>query len=72
MALITGTPKRISVLGETVKMAEVAFMAIHKNLRKKKLAQVLMKEMQRRMRLNGLNQAIYSGPEANPTPFTSV
>lgn len=42
MALIFGTPKRLIIQGETVKIAEINFLAIHKNLRGKKMAQVMI------------------------------
>lgn len=72
MATICGSPKRIVVQGETVKMAEVNFLAVHKALRKKKLAQVMIQEMLRRCRINGLNQQFYTSPDPAPTPFLAI
>jgi glycylpeptide N-tetradecanoyltransferase len=72
MAVITGTPKRIQVQGETVKMVEANYLAVHKSLRGKRLAQIMIQELMRRTRLNGLNQGFYTSPDPYPTPFLSV
>jgi len=37
MAIMLGSPKKIVVQGETVKMTEINFLAVHKALRGKKL-----------------------------------
>ena len=40
MACIMGVPKKMSVLGKVFKVNEVNFLAVHKKLRSKRLAQV--------------------------------
>ena len=72
MAIIFGTPKKIVVQGESVKMAEANFLSVHKALRGKRLAQVMIQELMRRERLNGIMQAFYTSPDPYPTPFISV
>lgn len=53
MACIMGTPKKIVINKETVKVADANFLAVHKSLRGKKMAQILIQEMMRRSRLAG-------------------
>lgn len=72
MAAITGTPKRIQVLGETVKVAQGDFLAVHKALRGKRLAQIMIQELMRRARVQGIMQGFYTSPDAYPTPFCTV
>jgi acylphosphatase len=69
MAVITGTPKRMTVFKETVKLIEGNFLTVHKALRKKKLASVMMDELARRKRLLGYKQAFFTSPDPYPTPF---
>ena len=72
MAVVTGTPKRMVVMKETVKLIEGNFLAVHKSLRGKKLAQVMIEELGRRKRLLGYKQAFFTSPDPYPTPFQSV
>lgn len=53
MASIMGVPKKLSVLGQVMKVCEVNFLAVHKKLRSKRLAQVCIQEMMRRKRKLG-------------------
>ncbi|KAG2299549.1 hypothetical protein Bca52824_036021 [Brassica carinata] len=45
VAFISGVPARIRVRGEVVKMAEINFLCVHKKLRSKRLAPVMIKEV---------------------------
>ena len=72
MATIVGIPKKVVINGETVKTAEVNFLAVHRSLRGKRLAQVMIIEMMRRKRLHGLMTAFYTAHHAQPTPFCTV
>lgn len=38
LACIFGIPKNVVVLGKTIKMVEVNFLAVHRNLRAKRMA----------------------------------
>lgn len=51
LAFISGTPVKTKVNDQTVKMAEINYLCVHKQLRKKKLAPVLIKEITRRVNL---------------------
>lgn len=50
-AFISALPSKVSVNGDVKKMAQVNFMCIHKKLRQKRLAPVLIKEITRRVNL---------------------
>lgn len=69
---ITGIPVEMSVNGKTVQMTEINFLCVHKNLRAKRLAPVLIKEITRRVNLTNVWQAIYTAGVTIPTPFTGA
>ncbi|XWS12096.1 hypothetical protein CRYUN_Cryun37aG0061000 [Craigia yunnanensis] len=52
-------------------MAEVNFLCVHKKLRSKRLAPVLIKEVTRRVHLENIWQAAYTAGIVIPTPVTS-
>ena len=54
-----------------VPMAEINFLCIHKKLRSKRLAPVLIKEVTRRVNLEGVWQAAYTAGIVIPTPVAS-
>ena len=58
MALITGVPARVRVYDEERDMVEVNFLCVHKKLRSKRLAPVLIKEITRRVNRAGTFQAV--------------
>jgi len=53
----------------TFTSAEVNFLCVHKKLRSKRLAPVLIKEVTRRVNLTNVWQAIYTGGVVIPTPI---
>jgi glycylpeptide N-tetradecanoyltransferase len=67
-ALITAIPASISVHGVVSKMAEINFLCVHKKLRSKRLAPVLIKEVTRRVNLQGRWQAVYTAGAMLPRP----
>lgn len=71
VAFITGVPARIRVRDEVVKMAEVNFLCVHKKLRSKRLAPVMIKEVTRRVHLENMWQAAYTAGVVLPTPITT-
>ncbi|CAN1788662.1 Glycylpeptide N-tetradecanoyltransferase 1, partial [Linum perenne] len=71
VAFITGIPTRIRVRDEVVKMAEVNFLCLHKKLRTKRLAPVMIKEVTRRVHLENIWQAAYTAGVVLPTPVTT-
>ena len=60
MALITGVPAKVRVYEEEKDMVEVNFLCVHKKLRSKRLAPVLIKEITRRVNHTGVFQAVYT------------
>ena len=67
--------KRVIALKATDKpmpMCEINFLCVHKNLRDKRLAPILIKEVTRRVNLTGVFQALYTSGQVLPTPFASV
>ncbi|KAK9734481.1 hypothetical protein RND81_04G142800 [Saponaria officinalis] len=71
VAFITGVPARIRVRGEVVSMAEVNFLCVHKKLRSKRLAPVMIKEVTRRVHLENIWQAAYTAGVVIPTPVAT-
>lgn len=53
----------------TIKTAEINFLVTHKKLRSKRLAPVLIKEVTRRVNLQGVWQAVYTAGVVLPTPI---
>lgn len=70
LAFIAGIPVTTKVNGKLVKMCEINYLCVHKKLRAKKLAPVLIKEITRRVNCTGVWQAIYTAGATIPTPFS--
>ncbi|KAF3439630.1 hypothetical protein FNV43_RR17908 [Rhamnella rubrinervis] len=71
VAFITGVPARIRVRDAFVKMAEINFLCVHKKLRSKRLAPVMIKEVTRRVHLENIWQAAYTAGVVLPTPIAT-
>ncbi|GAB2222266.1 hypothetical protein Droror1_Dr00013473 [Drosera rotundifolia] len=71
VAFITGIPARIRVRDDVVTMAEVNFLCVHKKLRSKRLAPVMIKEVTRRVHLENIWQAAYTAGVVLPTPVAT-
>ncbi|RZC00722.1 Glycylpeptide N-tetradecanoyltransferase 1 isoform B [Glycine soja] len=71
VAFITGVPARIRVHDEVVHMAEINFLCVHKKLRTKRLAPVMIKEVTRRVHLENMWQAAYTAGVVLPTPIAT-
>ena len=56
---ITGIPADMRVRGRSIHMAEINFLCVHKKLRDKRLAPVLIKEVTRRINRRDVWQAAY-------------
>lgn len=69
VGFISGIPIDISINGKVVKMAEVNFLCVHKTLRSKRLAPVLIKEITRRVNLHNIWQAFYTAGVYLPKPL---
>ncbi|KAL3743453.1 hypothetical protein ACJRO7_018705 [Eucalyptus globulus] len=71
VAFIAGVPARIRVRDNVVAMAEINFLCVHKKLRSKRLAPVMIKEVTRRVHLENIWQAAYTAGVVLPTPISS-
>lgn len=60
VGFISGIPVQIKVHDTFKRMAEINFLCVHKKLRNKRLAPVLIKEITRRINLEGVWQAVYT------------
>ena len=70
--LITGIPVHMNINGSVVMCAEINFLCVHKDLRTKRLAPVLIKEITRRVNRCNIWQAVYTSGTTIPTPFTGA
>lgn len=71
VASIAGIPVTLWVRGQKINVSEINFLAIHRKLRNKRLAPVLIKEVTRRCYLAGIYQALYTAGTMLPTPVTT-
>ena len=55
-----------------MKMAEINFLCVHKSLRAKRLATVLIKEVTRRVNLHDIWQAVYTAGVLIPLPISKT
>lgn len=69
---ISGIPVHTKVRANDVTMAEINFLCVHKSLRTKRLATVLIKEVTRRVNLLNIWQAIYTAGVLIPLPIAKT
>mmetsp|Transcript_14716 Transcript_14716/g.16848 ORF Transcript_14716/g.16848 Transcript_14716/m.16848 type:complete len:435 (+) Transcript_14716:154-1458(+) len=73
VAFISGVPATIRVReADPTSMVEINFLCVHKKLRSKRLAPVLIKEITRRVNLTGVFQAVYTAGVVLPGSVASV
>ncbi|KAI5809768.1 acyl-CoA N-acyltransferase [Peziza echinospora] len=70
-AFISGIPVNIRVRGETLRCPEINFLCVHKKLRSKRLAPVLIKEITRRCNLEQIYAAVFTAGVILPRPVAS-
>lgn len=71
VAFISAIPSTIRVREHQKPMVEINFLCVHKKLRSKRLAPVLIKEITRRVHLTGVFQAVYTAGVLLPKPVSS-
>jgi glycylpeptide N-tetradecanoyltransferase len=71
IAFISAIPAHIRVYDKQVKVVEINFLCVHKKLRSKRLAPVLIREITRRVNLTGIFQAVYTAGVVLPKPVTT-
>jgi len=68
VGFISAVPASISTYKKIVKMVEINFLCVHKKLRAKRVAPVLIREITRRVNCQGLFQAVYTAGVVLPKP----
>ncbi|KAG1905880.1 N-myristoyl transferase [Suillus fuscotomentosus] len=71
VAFISGVPVTLRVRGNVFRACEINYLCVHKKLRSKRLAPVLIKEVTRQVNLTGVFQAIYTAGVVLPTPVST-
>lgn len=71
VGFISGVPGTLRLRDHVQKVVEINFLCVHKKLRSKRLAPVLIKEITRRINLKGIFQATYTAGMLLPTPITT-
>lgn len=71
IAFISAIPAEINVFERHLKVVEINFLCVHKKLRSKRLAPVLIREITRRVNLTGIFQAVYTAGVVLPKPVTT-
>ncbi|KAA8497915.1 Glycylpeptide N-tetradecanoyltransferase 2 [Porphyridium purpureum] len=71
VAFISAVPVLLHVREHAQSMPEINFLCVHKKLRSKRLAPVLIKEITRRVHLTGCFQAVYTAGSYLPRPLTA-
>ncbi|TFK55084.1 N-myristoyl transferase [Heliocybe sulcata] len=70
VGFISGVPITLKVRDHIIHCSEINYLCVHKKLRSKRLAPVLIKEVTRQCHLKGIFQAIYTAGVLLPTPVT--
>lgn len=70
VAFIAGIPQELRIHDSVLQVTEINFLCVHKLLRSKRLAPVLIKEVTRRCHKSGIFQAIYTAGQVLPTPIS--
>ncbi|EFA05466.1 Glycylpeptide N-tetradecanoyltransferase-like Protein [Tribolium castaneum] len=68
VGFISAIPATLKIYEKTQKMVEINFLCVHKRLRSKRVAPVLIREITRRVHLTGLFQAVYTAGIVLPKP----
>lgn len=71
VAFISAVPMTVRVRNKNFVASEVNFLCVHKKLRGKRLAPILIKEVTRRSNLHGIWQGIYTGGIVLPKPVST-
>ncbi|CAG7837970.1 unnamed protein product [Allacma fusca] len=71
VGFISAIPATIEVHGVPVRIVEINFLCVHKKLRSKRVAPVLIREITRRVNINGIFQAVYTAGVVLPKPIAT-
>lgn len=68
VAFISAIPATLHVNATMLRVVEINFLCVHKKLRHKRLAPVMIREITRRVNLTGIWQAVYTAGVVLPKP----
>ena len=71
VAFISAIPIHLTVRGKDVPSVEINFLCVHKQLRSKRMAPVLIKEITRRVNKQNIWQALYTAGVVLPSPVST-
>ncbi|XP_019518956.1 PREDICTED: glycylpeptide N-tetradecanoyltransferase 2 [Hipposideros armiger] len=71
VGFISAIPANIRIYDSVKKMVEINFLCVHKKLRSKRVAPVLIREITRRVNLEGIFQAVYTTGVVLPKPVAT-
>nr|XP_005998566.1 PREDICTED: glycylpeptide N-tetradecanoyltransferase 2 [Latimeria chalumnae] len=71
VGFISAIPANIRIYETLKKMVEINFLCVHKKLRSKRVAPVLIREITRRVNLEGIFQAVYTAGVVLPKPVAT-
>uniref|UniRef100_A0A6I8R465 Glycylpeptide N-tetradecanoyltransferase n=1 Tax=Xenopus tropicalis TaxID=8364 RepID=A0A6I8R465_XENTR len=71
VGFISAVPASIRIYDTVKKMVEINFLCVHKKLRSKRVAPVLIREITRRVNLEGIFQAVYTAGVVLPKPVST-
>lgn len=69
VGFISAIPATLQIYGKSQKMVEINFLCVHKKMRSKRVAPVLIREITRRVNLTGIFQAVYTAGVVLPKPI---
>ncbi|KAF2894338.1 hypothetical protein ILUMI_11835 [Ignelater luminosus] len=69
VGFISAIPATLNIYDKQQKMVEINFLCVHKKLRSKRVAPVLIREITRRVHLTGIFQAVYTAGVVLPKPI---
>ncbi|XP_031628856.1 glycylpeptide N-tetradecanoyltransferase [Contarinia nasturtii] len=71
VGFISAIPGHIRIYDKMEKIVEINFLCVHKKLRSKRVAPVLIREITRRVNLTGIFQAVYTAGVVLPKPIAT-
>ncbi|KAM9852101.1 glycylpeptide N-tetradecanoyltransferase 2 [Aulostomus maculatus] len=71
VGFISAIPADIRIYDTLKRMVEINFLCVHKKLRSKRVAPVLIREITRRVNLEGIFQAVYTAGVVLPKPVST-
>lgn len=72
LGFISAIPAKIRAYEHAIPMVEINFLCVHKKLRTKRLAPLLIKEITRRVNRQNIWQAVYTAGVVLPNPIVSA